>query len=215
MSSDIDYKTIIITVFFSVILSTGIVMTVPQLKDILRGPQGEPGPQGVRGLQGPKGDTGDSGPKGDTGPQGAQGIQGEPGPIGPPGISEVTQAELDELAISIDELESTIAEMAISDLKTLPTPDFDTGWVTIMPGDFNFFRFNTSVIYDHNNAFVYIVGKFGTGIAIHQYNYGGDVDGSNRYGVQWALYEGAIRIDRLSNDSDWSEIRVRIWQLPS
>lgn len=52
MSSNIDYKTVAIAIFFSVILSTGIIMTVPQVQDALRGPQGESGPQGEQGPQG-------------------------------------------------------------------------------------------------------------------------------------------------------------------
>jgi len=76
MSSNIDYKTVVIAIVFSVILSTGITMTVPQVQDAIRGPQGE---------------------------QGIQGIQGK---TGSPGISEVTQAELDELVLIINELES-------------------------------------------------------------------------------------------------------------
>jgi len=77
MSSNIDYKTIIISIVFSVILSTGTIMTVPQVQDALRGPQGEPGPQGVQGPQGPPG-TGEQGPQGETGEQGPAGIVGEP-----------------------------------------------------------------------------------------------------------------------------------------
>jgi len=55
MSSNIDYKTIVIALVFSVILSTGIVMTVPQVQDALRGPQGEQGLQGIQGERGPIG----------------------------------------------------------------------------------------------------------------------------------------------------------------
>jgi len=104
MSSNINYKTIIIAILFSVILSTGIILIVPQVQDTLRGPQGELGPKGETGLQGEQGIPGES-ITGPQGLQGIQGIQGETGPIGltgPPGISEVTQAELDELAIKIN-----------------------------------------------------------------------------------------------------------------
>ena len=52
MSSNINLKTIIIAVFFSGILSTGIVLYVPQVQDALRGSQGEQGPQGEPGPQG-------------------------------------------------------------------------------------------------------------------------------------------------------------------
>jgi len=56
--------TIVIAILCSVILTTGIIMTVPQVQNTLRGPQGEPGIQGEQGIQGVKGDTGDKGPPG-------------------------------------------------------------------------------------------------------------------------------------------------------
>ena len=93
MSSTIDYKTVVIAIFISVVLSTGIIMAVPQVQDALRGPQGEQGPPGEigpQGVQGPQGDTGEVGPVGPEGPigigeqglQGLQGIQGEKGEQG-------------------------------------------------------------------------------------------------------------------------------------
>lgn len=289
-------------------------MTVPQVQDALRGTPGELGLQGEQGIPGesitgPRGLRGPTGDVGPEGPRGVQGIQGEPG--------EGTQAELDELAIRIDELGNMIAEIEeggigilqltsnivtleetivslesdidqiydyirdriigydpldlysslqvtpgefmhvdpgtigivgvdpwdtlialssdvndlrthvydlrsdldnvidnLADMKTLSNPDFDTGWVTITPGDFKVFYFDTSVIYDINNAFVYMEGKYSSGITIHQDFYGGYVDDSNYYGANWALYENALRIDRLPKDDVWTKIRVRIWQLP-
>lgn len=133
MSSN-SFNTVLV-IAISVILSTGIVMYVPQVQDAIRDPQvetglqgeqGIPGPQGLRGPTGYTGDVGSEGPtgsagpigltgeQGDIGPQGLDGslgIQGETGPIGPAGISEVTQAELDELYIRIDELGNMIAEL--------------------------------------------------------------------------------------------------------
>jgi len=87
MLSNIDYKTIIISIVFSVILSTGTIMTVPQVQDALRGPQGEQGPQGV---QGTTGETGPMGPQGIQGPTGEQGPQGEQGPSGIVGEPDFT-----------------------------------------------------------------------------------------------------------------------------
>ena len=70
----VDKKTVAIAVVLSVILSTaisyGVIMTVPQVQDVLSGPQGELGSQGVQGLQGPQGDTGPVGPEGSIGPPG-------------------------------------------------------------------------------------------------------------------------------------------------
>ena len=66
-------KTIIIAVVLSVLLSTTLsymMLNVPQIRDTLRGSQGEPGLQGVQGLQGPQGATGYVGPEGPIGPPG-------------------------------------------------------------------------------------------------------------------------------------------------
>lgn len=52
MASNVSYKTLVIAVVLSVILSTGIIMTVPQVQDAIRGPQGIQGIQGIQGLQG-------------------------------------------------------------------------------------------------------------------------------------------------------------------
>ena len=93
MSSNIDYKTVVIAVLLSVVLSTGIILAVPQVQDAIRGSQGELGPQGEvgpQGVQGSQGDTGEVGPRGPEGPigigeqglQGLQGIQGEKGEQG-------------------------------------------------------------------------------------------------------------------------------------
>jgi len=83
MSSNIDYKTAVIAIVFSVILSIGIIMTVPQVQDALRGSQGELGPQGEQGIQGISGEQGIQGESGESivGPQGEQGIQGPPGEL--------------------------------------------------------------------------------------------------------------------------------------
>ena len=90
---------IVVAVIISVALSSAVtytmIMYVPQIQETLRGPQG---PQGEQGIQGEKGDLGLQGP------QGLQGLVGPQGPIGPPGVSEVTQAEFDELTLRIDEV---------------------------------------------------------------------------------------------------------------
>lgn len=89
MSSNIDYKTVVIAVVFSVILFTATIMTVPQVQDALRGPQGMAGIQGPQGDQGLQGIQGEVGPIGLQGIQGVQGAQGEVGPIGLQGIQGV------------------------------------------------------------------------------------------------------------------------------
>jgi len=79
-------KTIAIAVVLSVLLSTtlsyGIIFTVPQVQDILRGSQGEPGPQGEQGIQGIQGEIG---PQGERGYRGLTGPQGPEGTMGPQG----------------------------------------------------------------------------------------------------------------------------------
>ena len=79
----------------STLLTSGIILGIPQIREALRGPEGPiglTGAQGTTGLQGPKGDTGSQGQQGvqgvqgvkgatgSTGAQGAQGNQGLPGP---------------------------------------------------------------------------------------------------------------------------------------
>jgi len=73
----LDWKTIGVSVILSIILSTlttsALIISVPTLREMLRGPPGPQGPQGPPG------------PQGEPGPQGPQGEQGPPGPPGPPG----------------------------------------------------------------------------------------------------------------------------------
>ena len=92
---------IIISVVTSMAATYSMIMYVPQIQDALRGPQGEMGPQGIQGEQGIQGIQGEVGPQGE---QGECGPRGYTGPQGPPGVSEVTQAELDEVALRIDGL---------------------------------------------------------------------------------------------------------------
>ena len=67
----------------------------PEVKETLRGPQGEPGPKGDPGVvgdpgpQGEPGARGEPGSKGETGPKGDTGPKGETGPPGPRGSSDL------------------------------------------------------------------------------------------------------------------------------
>jgi hypothetical protein len=70
---------IIITSLISSVVTIGVFLGVPQIREMLIGPQGSQGLQGVQGIQGiqgPQGVQGIQGPRGDTGPQGIQGPQG-------------------------------------------------------------------------------------------------------------------------------------------
>ena len=68
---------VIITSLVSSMVSIGVLLGVPQIREMIRGPQGIQGIQGVQGIQGPQGIQGI---------QGAQGIQGLKGNTGPQGI---------------------------------------------------------------------------------------------------------------------------------
>ena len=99
---------VIISVALSSAATYAMVMYLPQIQEILRGPPGE---QGLVGPQGP------AGPVGPIGPQGEPGPRGYTGPQGPPGVCEVTQAELDEVALRGDGLIASSllrAEMAMA-----------------------------------------------------------------------------------------------------
>lgn len=76
----------------STLLTSGIILGIPQIRESLRGPEGPIGLTGVQGLQGPqgpKGDTGSQGPQGAQGSTGATGAQGPQGIQGLPGPSEI------------------------------------------------------------------------------------------------------------------------------
>jgi len=91
-----EIKGLIITIvsasLVSTLLTSGIILGVPSIRETLRGPQGpigETGAQGSTGSQGPKGDTGLQGPQGIQGPTGAKGAQGPQGIQGTPGPSKI------------------------------------------------------------------------------------------------------------------------------
>jgi hypothetical protein len=201
MSSNIDYKTIIISIVFSVILSTATIMTVPQVQDALRGPQGKQGLKGVQGLQGPKGDTGDTGPKGDTGLAGPKGDTGDTGLAGPRGDTGDT---------GLAGPKGDTGEQGPAGM--LGAPDFDSGWIGIGTGE-TYFEHNLGT----QDLFVYMIGKIG-GILVHQGGYGGIY-----YYTTEMTYEGAVwttyglnyvSVTRYLHDTSWDEVRVLIWKLP-
>jgi len=73
----------------STLISSCIILGVPQVRETLRGPEGPigvTGAQGSTGPQGAKGDTGSQGPIGLQGLRGIQGIQGSTGATGAQGI---------------------------------------------------------------------------------------------------------------------------------
>jgi hypothetical protein len=195
MSSDIDYETVVIAVFFSVILSTGIILIVPPVRDALRGPQGEPGPQGVQGVKGDTGDVGPEGPMGLAGEQGQTGPQGPMGPLGPQGVKGDT-GDVGPPGPGLGEL------------------IHDSGWIAIDQG--------TTIIIctlDDPNVFVYMIGRNYKDKS-HQEYYGGAIsiygDNFRYYGAFWYIdHDDQLNVRRRPDDLLWEKVRVFVWQLPS
>ena len=182
-------KSIAVAVIVSVVLSTwvnfGMIMMIPQIREILsgpRGPQGLLGPQGPQGVQGLQGIQGPQGPEGPQGPKGDQGIPGPQGLPGPVGIAGA--------------------------------PDYDSNWVSIDPGGKKEFPHNLGsfdlFVYIVGRStpepFLYHQYYFGGvklltgrkwGIYWKQYN------------------ENSLEVFRFDHDHYWDEVRVRIWVLSS
>jgi len=190
-------------------------MYVPQVQEALIGPQGEQGrpgeqgiqgevgPLGVIGIQGETGDVGSRGPIGLTGEQGAtgaigttgvQGIQGvkgdtgDTGPIGPLGFGELIH---------------------------------DSGWKAVGKG-----KDLTICTLEDPNIFVYMIGRnyYWSG---HQADYGGDISFSQNDAIiegaswfiehqssDWLDYPHTLKVHRFSDDWEYPEVRVLVWQLP-
>ena len=184
MSSNIDYKTVVITIVLSVILSTGIVMTVPQVQDALRGPQGDhglQGAQGIQGIQGLQGIQGEEGPQGEPGdsiigPQGEQGIQGPIGPqgeIGPTLNISSTWSVIDEINIDLEALEPYWWNFTLTEniglVKWFGFPDSEDCILTISVGPKRgeprtwSRQTGTPMYYDH--AYIFGAGNYTVGVS--------------------------------------------------
>jgi len=140
------------------------------------------------------------GSQGEPGIQGLQGPKGDAGCVGPEGPIGPPGQGLGELI-------------------------YDSGWIAIDQDEYL-----VVCTLDDPNVFVYMTGKFGEGIPVHQFNFGGDRYYSWNWttwtptwtpmGVSWSvalsfngLYE--LCIHRNSHDLMWKEVRVMVWQLPS
>ena len=182
-------KSIAVAVIVSVVLSTwvnfGMIMMIPQIREILsgpRGPQGVLGPQGPQGVQGPQGIQGPQGPEGPQGPKGDQGIPGPQGLPGPVGIAGA--------------------------------PDYDSNWVSIDPGGKKEFPHNLGsfdlFVYIVGRStpepFLYHQYYFG-GVKLRTGRMWGI------YWKQYD--ENFLEVFRFDHDHYWDEVRVRIWVLPS
>jgi len=96
----------------------------------------------------------------------------------------------------------------------LPAPTFDSGWISINPGDRYYFFHNLST----TNVFVYVIGKNASGF-IHQWRIGMDYDsyvlGSSDIGLFWSrLDANIISVVRGRTDVQWNYVRVQIWRIP-
>ncbi len=230
MSSNIGFKTLVIAVFLSVILSTGIVMYVPQVQDTLHGPQGEQGIPGVQGLQGIQGVQGPEGPEGPIGPKGL-GLQGETGEQGIPGepgadanCSDLETKHADDylkLISMIHDLTDLIRityGRRIEALEAAPPGGlgelfYDSGWISLTRNVPTYL----CTLDDPSSVFVYMIGRdYGTDI--HQIYYGSvisDLEGDHKfYGAFWYIDGYSLKVLRRFNDQNWDEVRVRVWQLP-
>lgn len=145
----------------------------------------------------------EDGIEGPQGPQGETGPQGPPGPMGLQGPQGMNGTE--------------------GPAGMLGAPDFDSGWNTIETKTYENFYFDTDVIYDYDNTFVYLEGRYWTTpdpspdeFVIHQlyYGFGHSLDTTRQYGIHWRLYDHYITVSRAPDDAYSFEIRVRIWQLP-
>jgi len=124
-----DYKTVGIAVILSVVLSTGIMLAVPQKQDVSRGlqgeigSQGEIGPQGEQGLQGEPGDSivGPVGPQGPEGPQGEEGSARE---------YEEVQQRYDDL---VNLLNMTVVEGYSQTIEYNISAGTDRTWEFLLP----------------------------------------------------------------------------------
>ncbi len=72
---------VIAATLLSTCLTAGMILGIPQLREALRGPQGEQGIQGIQGTQGIQGPQGTQGAQGLQGPQGLKGDTGATGPL--------------------------------------------------------------------------------------------------------------------------------------
>ena len=85
MSNSNTTIVIAISVLLSSALTLGIIIGVPPIREILKGPPGEEGPIGPKGIQGSQGEQGPIGHPGEEGHRGLKGDKGSQGPIGPQG----------------------------------------------------------------------------------------------------------------------------------
>jgi len=90
--------TIVSASLVSTLLTSGIILGIPSIRETLRGPIGVTGAQGSTGSQGPKGDTGLQGPQGIQGPTGTTGAQGPQGIQGIQGIQDPSKIPFESTA---------------------------------------------------------------------------------------------------------------------
>ena len=196
---------VVIAVLLSVVLSVGVIMYVPQVQEVLIGPQGEQGISGesITGLQGRQGVQGIQGVTGDVGPRGSIGLTGSQGATGETGAQGIQGVKGD-----------TGDTGATGATEGFGAPDYDSQWRTIGPGiTLNLGTLPTS------NVLVYMIGKqTGVWTYDHQIHYGGEIvlgsDGFDYQGVYWRINpDNVLVVHRWSADQYWQQVRVRVWYL--
>ncbi|MEW6170658.1 MAG: hypothetical protein AB1472_03790 [Candidatus Omnitrophota bacterium] len=99
---------------------------------------------------------------------------------------------------------------------TLPSPDYDSGWVTVSQGYDLTLTHNLN--YSAEKLFVFLVGKnydVNNNAYLTNYGYGLYYAGSTYHGGNWDdLTNTNVRLHRGSNDTLWAYMKIRIWKLP-
>lgn len=140
-------------------------------------------------IEGPPGATGPAGPKGETGeqgPKGEQGIQGQKGETGPQGPP-----------------------------GGLGSPDFDSGWTSISPGQVITLNHNLGT----DNVLIFLYGRPVGGLPHIQY-LGGEsyatLGVESNLGAYWfGLDQNSVQVTRWAQDYNWEQFRLLVWKLPS
>jgi hypothetical protein len=166
-SNEINWKTVIIAVVISVILS-GVIsyMILPAGP---QGPQGPKGDTGDTGPQGPKGDTGD------TGPQGPKGDTGDTGPQGPPGVNIIEYNDIGSVS-GIATTQQNLGSVTLS----VPT----NGYVLLIATGF-------AVTFGDNTECVFGLGTTAGATNLHTTRVG-VLDGSGNQRREFSLTSTAI-----------------------
>ena len=92
------------------------------------------------------------------------------------------------------------------------TPDYDSGWVDINPGQMMALHHDLGGDTDRYVVRMEFEDTAATGLGIHHENAGGNAIGSTYVGANWEnLTESSIRVVRRPDDAHTGRVRLRIW----